>query len=286
MQMPSMELAVILKYIGNFEILASVLIAIVLIMWQLRKKSSDATCGSCGYSIKGIKSDRCPECGGHYWRVGTTKEQAGRGMGIIGRIVLWTCALGFVGSITTGIVKDYAPAFVTRHVDWGFVLPKFGVYKAIDIDYVEQTDMEGQSEKTFTLKLLYKENTKRTLAHVDLDDLTIWFDDEIETESRRQLSAQVIEDWMKIIISEGSNADCKIESARIMGLIVRVSNGDLSNAGAGTGFSSWRYGDNSSSLTPYSALSKWTFYFIWLVGIVILIYKRYKASDQLGKRIV
>ena len=54
-----------------FAILAVLAVGIVIgYFWRGRRDSLTMTCGKCGYSVKGLESMTCPECGADLREVG------------------------------------------------------------------------------------------------------------------------------------------------------------------------------------------------------------------------
>ncbi|GAB5497463.1 MAG: hypothetical protein Phyf2KO_25430 [Phycisphaerales bacterium] len=84
-------------------------LGVVLVLRSVRAPSwfkGGATCGGCGYGLKGTTSDRCPECGGMLLRVGIitprmmTRLRGGGYLLFMGwTLVVVGCATPIVGSI-------------------------------------------------------------------------------------------------------------------------------------------------------------------------------------------
>jgi hypothetical protein len=96
------------------------------------RRPSGAVCGACGYSVVGLTSMTCPECGGDLRQVGIltphTPRQGGR---LVGGALLFTALLGFVAIEASAALYSILPQRRTYSQQLRLVTPKSGAYREV-----------------------------------------------------------------------------------------------------------------------------------------------------------
>src|SRR2546423_1574520 len=72
---------------------------------------TDAACGMCGYSVRGLDKLTCPECGSDLRRVGivAASSAAREPLAFIGAAFFFSVAMFFAGWIVTSAVLELLP---------------------------------------------------------------------------------------------------------------------------------------------------------------------------------
>jgi hypothetical protein len=92
------------------------------------------TCAACGYSVVGLATTTCPECGGDLRAVGIVAAGARRpGAGLLPGFLLYTLLLAFVAIVVTSVLVSILPMRRTYQRNVRLVGPESGAYKEVVI---------------------------------------------------------------------------------------------------------------------------------------------------------
>lgn len=158
------------------------LLAIVRAVAPGRFFVAQPVCAKCRYSVGGLESHTCPECGGDLREVGILTPALGRRLrgslwlGLLGWTFLWFGAGSFMGMIglSTVLASQRASAFHAAAPEYTATLrPTSGVFESVEIETTDATSNDGVVgvEAMLTLndgstaRLVIDETTGRATAY-------------------------------------------------------------------------------------------------------------------------
>jgi hypothetical protein len=113
-------------------VIAAAVAAWALFISRGRRRPSGAVCGACGYSVVGLTSMICPECGGDLRQVGIlTPHTPRQGGSLVGGALLFTALLGFVAIEASAALYSVLPQRRTYSQHLRLLTPKSGAYREV-----------------------------------------------------------------------------------------------------------------------------------------------------------
>ena len=120
---------------------AGLAVLIFRVVRQDARTGDVATCGQCGYGVRGIESWECPECGADLREVGIERPTARRMPGPVTFLVLWTLLLPVPAIVTSAIVVALGPQVRSGRISQGWRPDS----KAYDLDLTIYWQTTGRS---------------------------------------------------------------------------------------------------------------------------------------------
>jgi hypothetical protein len=129
---------------GHLSLLVLLPLAVGLLAFVLvrraatrRDQSHGPTCGKCDYSVRGLTTFICPECGSDLREVGICAFGMRGGPGapwsMSRKIIMWSIIIAAVGTIISLLVHKYClPTVYSAHQDYRLVGPASGQYRQVD----------------------------------------------------------------------------------------------------------------------------------------------------------
>ncbi len=265
-------------------------IGVIVLIWRSRFKIVEASCAACEYPVRGLTTDRCPECGGLFSEVGITPAGTRRGISTLGRCVLWTIAFAIIGTQITNSVEKFAPATFTNDATVILSSPDSKAYNRVRIDFYEHIDLADKSEQKFKIQLFVTSDTSSAIAYVDLIEQSIRFEESIDSSTKIDLNIESLLDWMQPSLQNTKRETIRNEATDIFNTFFGLasSNGQSRGLSNGNSYSSLSLSISSSSSSPYKDFAILVLYLIWFVVVIILIRQRpnnvYKNDNSSGVR--
>ena len=91
-----------------FVLIGGTLLGLVLFRLDRPAKVTEPACGSCGYSVQGLPSFTCPECGADLREVGIVTSSTRSPVGPALLVVLWTTILPLPACLISGTLLSVA----------------------------------------------------------------------------------------------------------------------------------------------------------------------------------
>ena len=109
-------------------------LAVTVVRGRKGAAPTGPVCAACGYSVVGLATTTCPECGGDLRAVGIVAPGAKRpGPGLLAAFLLYTLLLGFVAVVVTSVLVSVLPMLRTYERSVRLVTPASGAYKEVII---------------------------------------------------------------------------------------------------------------------------------------------------------
>ena len=115
--------------------IAAVIVWIAIVAGRARRPhaSTGPVCGACGYSVVGLTTMTCPECGGDLRSVGIVTPHARQGAGWIATAAAFTVLLGLIAVIVTPTLFSVIPLRRSTAKTLYLTGPKSNAYQAITL---------------------------------------------------------------------------------------------------------------------------------------------------------
>jgi len=172
-------------------------------------------CGACGYVVKGLPGNICPECGGDLNVVGIVRPGQRRRPSRLAAAVQWTVLLMLLAPFVLGAGPDLLDDAIPSPLEWNWDVtlrqPGSGGYESVTI----AASARGWNRSTLgqkpriNISLLLVDGTSRQLR---TDDEGIIQDGAF---SGQPISTEVIEAWMRAIGISGDDERVRKEAGVI-----------------------------------------------------------------------
>ena len=112
----------------------AVWLAVLLVRGRKGTGPTGPVCAACGYSVVGLATTTCPECGGDLRGVGIVAPGGRRhGHGLLSAVLVYTALLLFVATVATSVLVSTLPMLRTYERSVRLVTPGSGAYKEVII---------------------------------------------------------------------------------------------------------------------------------------------------------
>jgi len=96
-------------YLLPLVVAAVIALTVIAIQASRRRKLTGPVCGHCGYSVTGLTTMTCPECGGDLRAVGITTPSTSLGGNVVAAVMIFTLLLGFIAAVATSGLISVVP---------------------------------------------------------------------------------------------------------------------------------------------------------------------------------
>lgn len=153
-------------------ILEMIAVAAAVVIFCLRRivRVTEPSCGACGYPVRGLKVNRCPECGGDFKQVGVTRPGKPRPIGAIDWCAIWTVFLWIGSSIVTPIAEPFWPTVRDSQIFGDMGSPWSKKYSGIQFEFDERWWSTGAASRTLRLEILHSNGTLSGLTNLEGDE--------------------------------------------------------------------------------------------------------------------
>lgn len=270
-------------------------VAIGAVIYERRrlKGVTEPSCGACGYSVRGLTANRCPECGGDLKHVGVIRPDDVRPIGALIWFLIWSF---FYWTIVMPIVGPFWPRVIERDVDKEFSDPGSRRYDGIEIVYAEKRVWDTIATRTLTIELVHLDGSKSGLTTWEGDDSSFAISsDDQDLGVLQGTTPRDVLDWMR---HHGIPADnntlrpgalnqpsielppyeaIRAEADAISAAIERISSGDLQFSDALNLALPDHRGSSGQSNAPLYEGAVYAFGpLIWIGGYLVIVLTRWK----------
>jgi len=260
-----MMLARLLLLIILLAIVAAV-IAWALVVSRRGRRPSGAVCGACGYSVVGLTTMRCPECGGDLREVGIltphTPRQGGR---VVGGALLFTALLGFVAIESGAALHSVLPQRRTYSQQLRLVTPKSGAYREIHFGAESTAWAKAGTDPAVEIELVPNPGASGTatapprLRLIPSGGYEFVGPGSARVAKSGRFGTAAVLEWLKAAGIDTNPQAVREESARIAGqanMLARAARRAMASPNSMRRGSSLSSGGNAAALFNSSALSE------------------------------
>ncbi len=270
-------------------------VAIGAVIYERRrlKGVTDPSCGACGYSVRGLKVNRCPECGGDLKHVGVIQPDDVRPIGALIWFLIWSF---FYWSIVMPIIGPFWPRVIESDVDKKFSDPASQRYEGIEIVYAEKRVWDTIASRTLTIELVHLDGAKSGLTTWEGDDSSFAISsDDQDLGVLQGTTPRDVLDWMRRhgipvdnntlrsgalnqpSIEAPADEAVRAEADAISTAIERISSGDLQFSDALDLALPDHRGSSGQSNAPLHEGAVYAFGpLIWIGGNLVIVLTRWK----------
>jgi len=301
-----MIIGIPLVLLGLGVIAATIIAGLIVFVSRRRQaRSPGPVCGHCGYSVLGLTTMTCPECGGDLRTVGIRTPLTPPAKGLLRGIVYFNIVLAFLAIVSIAVVISVVPA---RHsYRWQVQLgkPHSLAYQSVTIRAARKTWRADSTRLPVEIELSPKPGA--TPATTQAPHMTEHPDggyESIASGSRliegTIFGRQAVLDWMKASGIDTDKPDVQREAARIASearAAARATRGPMnqprytgysSNSSSGSDpaglFNSLTTSENAQSeppiLVPIALLVFWLVVWIWGLVYVSARGRRRTAAER------
>jgi hypothetical protein len=255
-----------------------------------------SVCGRCGYSVRGLTTFTCPECGGDLREVGIyspimRQKVGGTPSTITAKVTVWSVMIVIIGLVVTIPIHKYClPTVYSGFQTYGLVEPRSGLYKQVDFHShgYHLNWPYRQPKRSLILEViditLTASDGKRIEMQVTIDQLGYTY---TNAEGQRvqeadSLDGEVVLDWMRSAGIDTSDPELLPEAAEIVRVAKDATHLSM-NARRQSAFSG-RTGGRSATYAAKpkiaAPISVFFWLIVWLIGVQRIFVVHQRAQRQ------
>jgi hypothetical protein len=287
--------------------LMGALVGLVVTLLNRRKRRGliGPACGKCGYSVIGLTTMTCPECGGDLRACGIVTPNSPRGTSPVAGYIFFTVSLTLFALIVSGALFSVIPVRLSYDRQVQLVGPFSKSYQRVVIHAREATWGEARNSLPVEIELFPKlsATAPASMSPIHPARLTVRPGDgyeygvgSVRVSSHEAFGADAVLAWMKAAGIDADNTRVRQEAGRIAGRAHAASRGGASirNQGRNVGMSSSMSsgGDMFSSISMTESAESYPPAFVpivlvafWIgVWIAGLVYLSGRGRRPIGQR--
>jgi len=254
-----------------------------------RSRVSEPACGKCGYSVRGLPTFTCPECGADLREVGIiTPSRSGMSPTMRGAILvlLWTLVLPIPAMVATVVVVRMSPQRGETRTDHSLGNPASKAYRGIEVQQrLAGSNVEATSN-TVMLTLLPNQGTP---IRIEIDQASLGY--RYRTRSGEEftagtgLDASKLLDWMLQAGIDRQDKQVQLEAAELLSIVQAASVSGISGVALRGAYNLpvRHFNLQGTSVTSNVGPTKWvpiSMVVFWLVVWLLGCWKLWKVGTR------
>ena len=274
-----------ISFVFLLVLILGAVLGFLLIRRMARREdlSHGAVCGKCGYSVRGLTTFTCPECGSDLREVGIYSPMMRQKVGgvpstIAAKVTVWSVMILVIGILVSILIHSFClPTVYSGSQTYGLVRPSSGLYKQVDFHshgYHLNWPYQ-QPKRSLILEViditLTASDAKQIEMQVTIDQLGYTY---TNAEGRRVqdaagLDGEVVLDWMRSAGIDANDPKLAAEAAEIARVAKDATHASMNAVrqsvfSGRTGGRSSTYGAKPKIAAPISVFFWLT---VWLIGV-------------------